>query len=451
MEITELSFLHISLIILAAIIFIVFCWSALTFIVEKEWKATTRSLIISLLLPIIILFPVIFESPISTIIGWCLLLVILLIILILCFPVNFFSGYSDPEPSEKYDERDIMFSRGELIEGTERFENYYNEKPDVKKWDDLFRSNPGLLSEKASYYHPHFFTSAKANFTTVKALHSLTDGEVSPEKTKYDQKELVKYLKNWVIHCGAHSVGVTHLKDYHLYSYGGRMHNYGVNTKNTHKFAIALTVEMDYDMVGASPKGPEVSESSYQYLKSGIIAVQVASFIRELGYSARAHIDAHFEVICPLVARDAGLGEIGRMGLLMTPQLGSRVRIVVITTELELPVDNRKPDYSVIEFCKFCNKCTYNCPVTAIPENDRENINNVLRWKINSEACYTYWTKIGTDCGKCMMVCPYSHPDYLFHKLMRFFIKRSFVFRRFAIYMDNFFYAKKPKTKDFRF
>ena len=42
--------------------------------------------------------------------------------------------------------------------------------------------------------------------------------------------------------------------------------------------------------------------------------------IRRLGYPARAHIDGNYRVIAPLVARDAGLGEIGRMGLLMTPR-----------------------------------------------------------------------------------------------------------------------------------
>ena len=48
--------------------------------------------------------------------------------------------------------------------------------------------------------------------------------------------------------------------------------------------------------------------------------VQLAAAIRDLGYPARAHIDGNYRVIAPLVARDAGLGEIGRMGLLMTPR-----------------------------------------------------------------------------------------------------------------------------------
>ena len=46
--------------------------------------------------------------------------------------------------------------------------------------------------------------------------------------------------------------------------------------------------------------------------------VQLGYLIRSLAYPARTHIDGNYRVIAPLVARDAGLGEIGRMGLLMT-------------------------------------------------------------------------------------------------------------------------------------
>lgn len=70
--------------------------------------------------------------------------------------------------------------------------------------------------------------------------------------------------------------------------------------------------------------------------------MQLAEFMRSIGYPARAHIDGSYRVVCPLVARDAGLGEIGRMGLLMTPELGPRVRIAVVTTDLPLVPDGTR-------------------------------------------------------------------------------------------------------------
>ncbi len=79
---------------------------------------------------------------------------------------------------------------------------------------------------------------------------------------------------------------------------------------------------MAHEMIQAAPRMPQVMESARQYVEAGKIAVILAAAIRNLGYPARAHIDEINRVIAPLVARDAGLGEIGRMGLLMTPHLG---------------------------------------------------------------------------------------------------------------------------------
>jgi reductive dehalogenase len=188
-------------------------------------------------------------------------------------------------------------------------------------------------------------------------------------------------------------------------------------------------------------------ESGKQYVDSARVAVQLAAAIRSLGYDARAHIDGNYRVIAPLVARDAGLGEIGRMGLLMTPRLGPRVRVGVVTTDLPLNPDSYYPDTSILDFCHICKKCAENCPSQSIPSGDREFNNDVLRWKINAESCYHYWTIIGTDCGKCMAVCPYSHPDNWIHNLVRWGNSRSGLFRRAALILDDFFYGKKPPSR----
>ena len=118
-------------------------------------------------------------------------------------------------------------------------------------------------------------------------------------------------------------------------------------------------------------------------------------------------MDGDYRVICPLVARMRGLGEIGRMGLLMTPYHGPRVRIAVVTTDLELIPDEHIPDSSMIDFCTICGKCAENCPPKAISSGDRIEIDGALRWRIDSDMCYRYWSAMGTDCGRCMTVCPF--------------------------------------------
>jgi reductive dehalogenase len=234
------------------------------------------------------------------------------------------------------------------------------------------------------------------------------------------------------------------LKDYHVYSNIGRGEPYGAPVELKHKYALALTVEMDKTMLDSAPYGPTVMESAQQYVSAGVIAVQMAEFIHNLGYPARAHIDGNYRVICPLVARDAGLGEIGRMGLLMTPELGPRVRLAVVTTNLPLVADERSRDHSVIDFCTRCHKCADTCPGKAIPFNERAEFEGIQRWKLNSEACFTYWCTVGTDCGRCLRVCPYSHPNNMMHNLVRLGVRNSILFRVFALGMDDFFYGRKP-------
>jgi len=47
-----------------------------------------------------------------------------------------------------------------------------------------------------------------------------------------------------------------------------------------------------------------------------------------------------------------------------------------------------------------------------------------------------------------MIVCPYSHPDNWFHRIIRFGIRNNVLFRRLAIPLDDLFYGKKPKARN---
>ncbi len=351
------------------------------------------------------------------------------------------STIEDDVPRVRFDERDVMFSRNELRPDTARYAEYYAANPEKKAADDAFRAEPGLLSPGATAYDRCMFGSAEASFWTIERLRPHVDGEPADERAASDPDEMTGYVKEWTRKLGARSVGVTELREYHLYRVAGRGEAYGRPVELEHDHAIAFTVEMAKEMVDQAPLAPTVMESAQQYVNAGVIAVQLARFIRNLGYNARAHIDGNYRVVCPLVARDAGLGAIGRMGLLMTPELGPRVRLGVVTTDLPLRVDGRTPDGSVIDFCTHCRKCAEVCPPQAIPFEDRETIGGVRRWQIDQEACFTFWCRVGTDCARCMAVCPYSHPDNALHRSIRSGVRRNPIFRRLAIKMDDLFYG----------
>lgn len=351
--------------------------------------------------------------------------------------------------SKRFDERDIMFARARLQPGSKEYKRYYSMRPENEPIDNLFRARPGLLSTNALYADPILFALPQASFILTEAMHTMVEGDPAPEMVALpgnpSRTQLVKSLARFF---GALDVGVTRLKPGHIYSHIGRgSGEYGAPINLLHKYAIAFTVEMDYKIMGSAPHAPVVMESARQYVEAGRVAVQMAATIRGWGYPARAHMDGDYRVICPLVARDAGLGEIGRMGLLMTPRLGPRVRIAVVTTDLELDPDEDRPDASMIDFCTMCGKCAENCPPKAISFDDRIEIDGALRWRINSDLCFRYWTAIGTDCGRCMNVCPYSHPDSFYHNLVRWGNQRSWIFRRGAVWMDNILYGNQPQAR----
>jgi ferredoxin len=428
---------------------------------EREGSAAGRTLLLGAFVLVWVLGAVFLPGWSGTVLAWGFAAVLGLGVLLI-LPIRGDSLPTLGTPVPGADERDIMFSRAVLEPGTERFEAYYGAHPEYRTRDDLFRLEPGLLATGSSQYHPLGFPAADAAFWTIEMLRPFVEGggaegggaglvpvaDSGSGAPNADPAVVTRFLKGWALKLGAHSVGITELRDYHRYTHVGRGEGYGERVRLGHTHALALTVEMDREMVDPAPRSATVMESARQYLRSGVLAIQLANLIRRLGYGARAHVDGSYRVICPLVARDAGLGEIGRMGLLMTPRLGPRVRIAVVTTDLPLVPDVPFQDSTTLDFCLQCRKCADSCPSRALPFGDPvEDERGVLRWKIDAEACFTLWTKLGTDCARCMAVCPYSHPDNLLHNVIRWGIRQNRLFRAAAVWMDDLVYGRRPPPK----
>lgn len=346
---------------------------------------------------------------------------------------------------DRFDERDIQFSRVRLRPGTPEYESYYARRPENLRIDDEIRALPGLLGADAALAEPPLFAAAEGSFFLTEALREAVDGPVAENRRDAEPAAMTAYLKSLALYYGAESAGVAVLRPEHVYSHVGRdFRRYGQPIAFEPGFAIAFTVEMDRAMVRTAPHAPTAAESGRQYVEAARIAVQLAAAIRALGWPARAHIDGGYRVIAPLVAREAGLGEIGRMGLLMTPRLGPRVRLGVVTTPLALIPDGPARDATVIDFCSRCRKCAVNCPARAIPDGPRTGPAGEERWRIQGDACFRYWNVVGTDCARCLAVCPYAHAGGAFHDAVRWGVRRSALFRRAAVRLDDVFYGRRP-------
>jgi reductive dehalogenase len=179
---------------------------------------------------------------------------------------------------------------------------------------------------------------------------------------------------------------------------------------------IVIAVEMDESAISTAPAQPAAAAVAIGYSKMAFVISCVGEFIRNLGYRAiQCGNDTALSI--PL-AVDAGLGVIGRLGLLITPEFGPRVRICKVFTDLPLVSDkpNLKFKKKVDNFCKSCFKCADACETEAIIK-DKEpgfngiNISNnpgVKKYYVDGEKCFEFWIENSSDCGKCIAICPFS-------------------------------------------
>lgn len=346
--------------------------------------------------------------------------------------------------TERVDERDTMFAREEYRPGTTKYEEYYANRPQYKEVDDGLRQLPALLESGGHYFNPDQAEKIKAIFSVINVLTLQVDGNVRADKTGKDPRILTAEIKDLILRMGADEVGVAQLNKMFVYSHVGRgPEPWGKPIELNHRFALVFTLEMAYDSVQQAPDMPITGETALQYLRAAIISVNLARYIRNLGYPARAHIsDSNYQIMLPPVAHDAGLGELSRMGYLISLRYGARIRLGAVTTDLPL-ISDKPIVFGVQDFCAICLKCAENCPSAAIPNGNKTMIRGVEKWQISVEKCLWYWRVAGTDCGLCMKVCPYSHPPTFVHNLIRRGIKYSAFARKVSILGDHLFYGRK--------
>ncbi len=357
----------------------------------------------------------------------------------------------DEQKAFKLDEREIMFARARLKEDTAEFDTFYGSlRPELAEVDNELRRMPRLGQPGGRYYLEQDAAYFEALFDYIEEIHHLGDFTTPqrPEPLELSAAEATRRVKAFARHLGALEVGVTPLRDHHLYSHVGRgQGTWGEPVTLDHRFVIVFTVEMEQELIRNAPMMPAIAESATQYLRGTMIAAALAGYCSRLGYPARAHVDGNYRVLATAAAVDAGLGEIGRLGLLITPTHGPRVRLAAVTTDLPLVPDQPRP-FGIQEFCRICLKCAHCCPGRAIPHGEREEVRGLLKWQSSQEDCYRYWLRAGTDCGLCIAVCPYSKPATFYHNLVRHACAANPLARWLAHRMDDLFYGRRPRHTD---
>jgi ferredoxin len=311
---------------------------------------------------------------------------------------------------ERFDERDTIFSRMTLVPGSERYEEYYRRRPELREVDEELRNTgPGVFSGRMPEA-----PMVDSTFDLISQLRRFVRGWAGEycfpyrDDTTVNARNLSDYLKKTARTYGAVLSGTTAARERLFYSVRGRGERYGETVSELLPHLFIFAVEMDDEEMRTAPGIREAAEVAHSYLKAATGALVIAAYLRSLGFNATAHIDGESEIVMPPAAEAAGLGRIGRNGLLLTKREGCRVRLAAVTTNAPLIHDEPQP-FPLELVCENCNKCAELCPAGAIPSGPIKH-----RWReairsTDHEACFAVWKKLGTDCGVCISACPYSN------------------------------------------
>ncbi len=227
------------------------------------------------------------------------------------------------------------------------------------------------------------------------------DGAVSREQQPVtDTAAMSAQIKEVAKAQGAALVGITKPRDEWYFE----------GFESSFKYTISIAVPMDREEMRYTPSERAFTEVFRIYEDVGRVAIHVAEHIRSLGYPARASTNISpgtTEVLHIPLAVEAGLGQLGKHGSIITKDYGSNVRLATVLTDLPLEVDT-PVDIGVDDFCMSCQICTTNCPPQAIFET-KQMVRGEERWFINFDQCVPYFSA-NQGCGICIEVCPWSEP-----------------------------------------
>ena len=343
-------------------------------------------------------------------------------------------------PQRQIDERETPHPRADRGELGERLRSWRK----TRFGEDPFRRIYGGGGDKNwnSLYH---------------IMKDVPEGGVNPNRIPVsDPAKMARNIKEVARFLGADVVGITYLDQAYVYSHRAEG-NAATGEKPgdpihlPHRYAICMGFASDYYKFLSNNSRISDAEYGLGNIHTIPTTFMLASYIREMGYPARAQYYGTYELNPIPLAVNAGLGELGRHGMLIHEEYGSRLHLAVVTTDLPLAVDE-PVDIGVEEVCKYCMKCARTCPSHSIPFGGKEVYNGVEKYLVNVDTCYKYrmaargqWSV----CVICVSSCCYNKPKAWWHTLACWSIKWTPIPLRPLLivpllWIDDLFWGKRP-------
>ncbi len=287
----------------------------------------------------------------------------------------------------------------------------------VPKRADLFtRALAGDLGERMALERRRFAIKHPLAFAMTPLIRGMVplqgNRDASTGAGAQDAVRNAADIKALAYFLGADITGICRAEPWMYYSHDEEK---GEPIAAYHPYAVVMLIDQGFETMEGASGDDWISgaQSMRAYIRGALIAGVMAAHLRRLGWSARAHSNAHSELLHIPAVLMAGLGELSRIGeLVLNPFLGPRSKSVVFTTNLPLEID--KPvDFGVQAVCEACNKCARECPCNAVPYGPKVMFNGYEIWKPDVDKCgrYRLGNAKGSACGRCMKTCPYNRED----------------------------------------
>ncbi len=252
-----------------------------------------------------------------------------------------------------------------------------------------------------------------------------------------DYAALARDIKRWAVELGFAAAGIAgtaldedemHLNRWLGHGYHGQMEYMARHgTKRTRPAELhpgtrrVIAVRMNYAAAGTREPWEVLNDGESAYVSRYALgrdyhklmrgrlqklAERIHGVVGEFGY--RAFVDSA-PVMEKALARNAGLGWIGKHTILLNRDSGSYFFLGELYTDLPLPVDAPETDH-----CGTCTRCITACPTGAI----------LGPYQLNAKRCISYLTielkgSIPEDlrapmgnrifgCDDCQLVCPWN-------------------------------------------
>lgn len=183
--------------------------------------------------------------------------------------------------------------------------------------------------------------------------------------------------------------------------------------------AIVITMQMMTDKIAIAPSKPALGEIFRTYHKLGLTVNKIAEYLRSRGFNAMAAPAIGGDVNYVPLAEKAGLGAMGRHGLLITDKsYGPSLRIAAVYTDIEnLPFATENNHLWIKKFCKKCGKCVKSCPAGAI----RTEMSPYGQCIDQAKCAQPFANNYG--CTVCIKSCTFFNNPMIYQKLKTIYNK----------------------------